>query len=56
MPSAKFKAEFKSLQLVHAALTPLNPESRRRVIEAVHTLIKVASGKVRPDKKSRGGK
>ena len=56
MPNSNFKAEFKALQSVHAALTPLTPESRRKVIEAVHTLIEVSVGKVRPGKKSNGGK
>lgn len=56
MPKSNFKAEFKALQSVHAALKPLNPESRRKVVEAVHTLIEISVGISRPGKKSRGGK
>ncbi len=35
---------FRALEKVLAALTPLNPEDRRKVIEAVHVLLPVSSG------------
>ena len=37
--------EFKALQTVLKALAPLKPEGRRRVIEAVHSLLEVSAGK-----------
>ncbi len=37
--------EFTALQQVCAALLPLDPEGRRKVIEAVHALMKVSAGK-----------
>lgn len=39
--------EFRALQQVCAALLPLEPEGRRKVIEAVHALMKISAG-VRP--------
>jgi hypothetical protein len=36
---------FKALEKVLAALAPLDPEGRRRVIEAVHALLPISPGK-----------
>ena len=36
--------EFKALERVHGALKPLKPEGRRRVIEAIHTLLEIGEG------------
>jgi hypothetical protein len=46
----------KSLAAVVAALAPLDPESRRRVIEAVHALIPVSRGRTGKDAEPRKGK
>ena len=37
--------EFSALKAAHAALLPLTPEGRRKVIEALHTLLKVSAGR-----------
>ena len=37
--------EFKALEAVYCALTPLDPEGRRKVIEAIHALLKISPGK-----------
>lgn len=42
--------EFKALEAVYAALSPLNPEGRRKVIEAVHALLKISAGRAGEDK------
>lgn len=36
--------EFKALEAVCAALAPLDPEGRRKVIEAVHALMRISAG------------
>ena len=36
--------EFKALESVYAALLPLNPESRRKVLEAIHALMAISAG------------
>lgn len=36
--------EFKALEAVYRALTPLEPEGRRKVIEAIHALLKISPG------------
>lgn len=38
---------FAALRAVYAALLPLDPEGRRKVIEAVHALLKVSPGENR---------
>lgn len=37
--------EFKALKAAYAALEPLSPESRRKVIEALHALMKISPGR-----------
>ncbi|MEK7858058.1 MAG: hypothetical protein AAB320_02870 [Elusimicrobiota bacterium] len=51
--AAKLRKEptFQALEKVYAALRPLDPEQRRRVIEALHALLKVSEG--RPAKNER---
>jgi hypothetical protein len=39
------KKTMRALEKVVAALTPLNPESRRRVLEAVHALVEISAGR-----------
>jgi|GEM_PF-3146092 len=46
----------KSLSAVVAALSPLDPESRRRVIEAVHALLEVSRGRQGGDAPARAEK
>jgi hypothetical protein len=36
--------EFKALEAVYRALTPLDPEGRRKVIEAIHALLEISPG------------
>lgn len=36
---------FKALRTVYAALLPLNPEGRRKVMEAIHSLLPISEGK-----------
>ena len=36
--------EFRALESVYNAMKPLKPESRRRIIEAVHTLLEISQG------------
>lgn len=36
--------EFAALQQVCAALLPLDPEGRRKVVEAAHSLMKISAG------------
>jgi hypothetical protein len=47
--------EFKALQGVYAALLPLKPEGRRKVVEAIHALLEISAGASDPgrDKPSR---
>ena len=45
--------EFKALTAVHAALRTLKPEGRRRVLEAIHSLLEIGQG--RPDTTGRKG-
>jgi hypothetical protein len=44
MAHAKVLPEFKALETVLYALAPLKPEGRRKVIEAVHSLIEISTG------------
>lgn len=44
MAGLKALPEFKALEAVAAALAPLNPEGRRKVIEAVHALMEISAG------------
>lgn len=37
--------EFKALEQVYAALSPLDPEGRRKVIEAIHALLRISEGR-----------
>lgn len=37
--------EFKALEQVYAALLPLEPEARRKVIEAIHALLRISEGR-----------
>lgn len=46
----------KALVAVLKALGPLEPEARRQVIEATHTLIEVAPGKRQGRDEKKGGK
>jgi len=46
----------KSLSAVVAALAPLDPESRRRVLEAAHALLEVSPGRQGRDKPDGGGR
>jgi hypothetical protein len=39
--------EFLALEKALRALAPLDPEGRRKVIEAVHALLKISPGKKR---------
>ena len=41
---------FDALRRVYAALLPLSPERRRRVVEAVHGLLAVSAGERRKGK------
>jgi hypothetical protein len=43
------RPEFKALEAVYAALTPLDPEGRRKVIEAIHALLTISAGKQNQD-------
>lgn len=43
--------EFKALAGAYAALQPLTPEGRRKVIEALHALLEVSPGTRGQDKK-----
>ncbi len=45
------KKTLAALEKVIAALAPLNPEARRRVIEATHTLVEIGAGRRGGDKK-----
>lgn len=38
---------FGALRAVYAALLPLDPEGRRKVIEAIHALLKISPGESR---------
>ena len=40
----RLKPQLKALQSVHAALSPLDPEGRRKVIEAIHALLEISAG------------
>ncbi len=44
MANLRILPEFKAVEAVLAALTPLKPEGRRKVIEAVHALIEISVG------------
>lgn len=37
--------EFRALKSAFAALEPLNPESRRKVVEALHALLTISPGR-----------
>lgn len=54
LTAAKLRAlpEFKALEAVYGALTPLNPEGRRKVIEAVHVLLEISAGDSRQGRPS----
>jgi hypothetical protein len=39
--------EFRALEATLKALLPLDPEGRRKVVEAVHALLKISPGKKR---------
>lgn len=43
--------EFKALRAAYAALKPLNPEARRKVIEALHALMTISPGRAHRPKK-----
>lgn len=45
--SAKLKKlpEFKALGTVYKAMKPLDPERRRKVVEALHALLEISAGK-----------
>lgn len=45
---ASLPPELKALTAVYAALEPLKPEPRRKVIEAVHTLLEISAGETHP--------
>lgn len=45
------KKTLAALEKVITALAPLDPEARRQVIEATHTLIKIGAGRQSGDKK-----
>ena len=52
------KKTLAALEKVIAALAPLDPETRRQVIEATHTLIEISAGRrqgrdAKPSKKKR---
>ena len=52
------KKTLAALEKVLAALAPLDPETRRQVIEATHTLIEISAGRrqgrdAKPSKKKR---
>jgi hypothetical protein len=48
--------EFRALEAVVRALAPLEPEGRRKVIEAVHALLPVSAGKAQGRDKKKSGK
>ena len=37
--------EFKALDAAYRAMKPLDPEGRRKVVEALHTLLKISPGR-----------
>jgi len=43
---------FKALESVVAALSPLAPEDRRKVIEATHSLLNISAGRQGQDQKT----
>ncbi len=49
--AAKLRAmpELKALEAVYSALTPLKPEGRRKVIEAIHALLEISAGVAQKD-------
>lgn len=51
---AKLKKDpaFRALQAVYAAMLPLNPEGRRKVVEAIHALLPISEG-VKGDRKAK---
>ena len=44
MADLRSMPEFKALQTAYAALLPLKPEGRRKVIEAIHSLLEISAG------------
>lgn len=46
------KKTLAALEKVVSALAPLDPENRRRVIEATHTLLEIGAGRRDEDRKS----
>lgn len=53
------KKTLAALEKVIVALAPLDPESRRQVIEATHTLVEIGRGRQgmdAPAAKKKGGK
>lgn len=44
---------FRALQSAYAALLPLSPEGRRKVIEALHGLLTVSAGKQAEERKKK---
>jgi hypothetical protein len=51
--SLKKLPEFTALEGVYAALRPLTPEGRRKVIEAIHALLPISAGRQGADKQKR---
>ncbi len=45
------KKTLAALEKVVSALAPLDPEQRRRVIEATHTLVEIGAGRQDGDRK-----
>jgi hypothetical protein len=39
--------EFQALSQAYAALQPLDPEGRRKVVEALHALLEISAGRNR---------
>jgi hypothetical protein len=50
------KKTITALATVVTALQPLDPESRRRVIEAVHSLLPIARGEQGKDRPAKGAR
>jgi hypothetical protein len=56
MKTAPERKVLAALETVVYALAPLDPESRRRVVEALHTLLPVGLGRQGADKPARGAR
>lgn len=50
------KKTLAALEKVVAALAPLDPEARRRVIEATHNLVEIGMGRQGGDERPASGK